>query len=292
MALDHEFDVPQPLGNPPCELAECPMWNVGEQALYWTDIPNGTIWKYDPTHDTTHKVWQGDRQVGGLAFATDGRLVLCTDQGVALLDPTAGRVEPVEMWWVPLAADERFNDVTTDSVGRLLAGTLTERRTEGVLYRMEAGRRPVAMLRDLHTSNGMAFRPEERLFYHTDSRPGIITRYLYDPATGDISDPVLIYQGGDEAGSPDGLTIDREGCLWTACYRGGRVQRLSPEGRALAEIRLPTANVTSVTFGGADLRDLYITTARRQGAGPEDPGGQVFRVRVAVGGRPEWPVRL
>ena len=287
-----DVGVPHALDTPACALAECPLWNVAEQALYWTDIPNGVIWRYDPATGKTHQAWQGDRQVGGFAFAGDGRIVLCSDRDVALLNSSTGQIEPIEAWSVPLAEDERFNDVTTDPAGRLLAGTLTQQRTDGILYRFEAGKAPLALLRDLHTSNGMAFSADQTTFYHTDSRPGVITRYAYDVATGEIRDPAVVHRRSDEPGSPDGLTIDSDGCLWAAYYRGGCVRRLSPDGRVLAEICLPTPNVTSVAFGGTDLQDLYITTGRCERGESGGLGGQVFRVRMPVAGRAEWSVRI
>jgi len=286
------------LETPRCVLAECPVWDAAEGALYWTDIVGRAIWRYVPGGDgaagRAECVWRGDRQVGGFALAEDGRLVVCSDRDVGLLEPATGGVEPIASWTVPLADDERFNDVVVDPAGRLLAGTLTERRVEGVLYRMESGRRPVVVLRGLRTSNGMAFSPDGAWFHHTDSRPGVITRYAYDVGSGRIGDPQVVYDSRrvDIPGRPDGLTIDREGNLWAACYGGGRVVCMDCNGGILGVVDVPAAHVTSVAFGGAGMTELYITTARSGDDPAEDLGGRLFRANVAAVGRVEPRVRV
>ncbi|MBN1816234.1 MAG: SMP-30/gluconolactonase/LRE family protein, partial [Sedimentisphaerales bacterium] len=184
--------------------------------------------------------------------------------------------------------DERFNDIITDPDGRIFAGTLTDRRTEGILWRLEQGKDPLAVLHDLRTSNGMAFSLDDRVFYHTDSRPRTITRYDYDRDSGQIANPQLFYEGSPEDGSPDGITMDAEGYLWVACYRGGKVLRLDPAGKIEREIRMPAANISSLTFGGPDLTDLYVTSAKTDTSDPRDLGGQVFRIPRTGKGDPEY----
>ncbi|MBN1126442.1 MAG: SMP-30/gluconolactonase/LRE family protein [Sedimentisphaerales bacterium] len=277
-----------PIGNPPCDLAECPLWNAQEQKLYWTDIPKRTLWKYDPQTRHSQIEWQGDRIVGGFAFTRNNNIVFCTDRDVVLLHRDANRQQMEILFEISLAEDERFNDIITDPDGRIFAGTLTGRRTNGVLWRLEQDKEPVAVLHNLRTSNGMAFSPEGRYFYHTDSRPRTITRYDYDRDSGQIANPQLFYEGSPEDGSPDGITMDADGYVWVACYRGGKVLRLNPAGKSEREIRMPTANISSLTFGGPDLTDLYVTSAKADNSDPSDLGGQIFQIPVSIHGRPEY----
>jgi len=282
------------IGNPICRLAECPVWNDTEKALYWTDIPAGRLWRYDPHSGDIRLEWEGELLIGGFAFTAGNDIVMCTDKGLYKLAHPAGHIHRLQD--IPMADDERFNDITTDPRGRILAGTLTERRRDGTLYRLERDCAPVALLHDTRTSNGMTFSLDERYFYHTDSRLRTITRYDYDLASGDISDPHVVYQGREEDGSPDGITMDTEGCLWVACYRGGKVLRLDDQGQIVRELPVPAAQPSSVMFGGGALDELFITSASQ---GATDPirgvdahgrylGGNVFRVRPGVAGRKEW----
>lgn len=282
------------LGNPICRLAECPVWNDTEQALYWTDIPAQRLWRYDPANRETTLEWEGGLTIGGFAFTETGAIVMCTHDGVFKLTRPAGNLE--RLLDIPMAPDERFNDITTDPRGRIFAGTLTERRVEGLLYRLERGKDPTVVLRDIRTSNGMTFSLDLRYFYHTDSRVRTITRYEYDLASGDIQNPCVVYRGKKDDGSPDGITMDTEGFIWVACYRGGKIIRIDEKGRTVRELPIPAAQPSSVMFGGESLNELFITSAS-QGAvdhaqGLDDRGrylgGAVFRVQPGVMGRKEW----
>ena len=282
------------IGNPICGLAECPIWNDTEKALYWTDIPNRRLWRYDPQTGETRQEWEGDLVVGAFAFTPDNDIVLCTDKGVYKLERPANRLR--RLVEIPMADDERFNDVTTDPRGRILAGTLSERRTDGLLYRLERDKEPVVLLRDLRTSNGMTFSLDLKYFYHTDSRVRTITRYEYDLASGAVAHPSVFYQGAEENGSPDGITMDSEGFIWVACYRAGKVLRLDNRGRTVQTIPVPATQTSSVMFGGDDLGTLFVTSGAQGAADPttgrDDQGrylgGDVFRIRPGVTGRKEW----
>jgi sugar lactone lactonase YvrE len=200
------------------------------------------------------------------------------------------------LFGIPLAEDERFNDITTDPRGRIFAGTLTERRVEGLLYRLERGKEPEVVLRDIRTSNGMTFSLDLKHFYHTDSRVRTITRYDYDLASGEIENPCVVYQGREEDGSPDGMTMDADGFLWVACYRAGKILRIDEKGEIVQTLPVPAAQPSSVVFGGDSLDELFITSAsegatdqaRGLDKGGHYLGGTVFRVRPGVTGRREW----
>ncbi len=282
-----------------CWLGEGPLWNVREQRLYWTDILNSRLWVYDPAGGSSSVFWEGAHQVGGFAFSRSGGLVLCTDKGVFALNPEQmgqSDARPKLLHEVDMAPGELFNDITVDPAGRIFAGTYNSTGPTGTLYRLEKGRPPETVLTGLGCSNGMTFSMDERFFYHTDTIPGTITRYAYDRDTGRISDPRIIFKSSPGPDGPDGLTLDREDHLWAAFWGGSVVRRLSPAGSIVEEIRLPVKQPSSVMFGGADLRDLYITSACEGGSDLERGldsegvflGGPVYRVRLETGGRPEW----
>lgn len=289
--------------NPICHLAECPIWNYTEKALYWTDILEKRIWRYHPKKKAVEIEWQGNLIVGGFAFTKNNDIVLCTHKGVYLLSRQSGEGHgsvPKLLFDISMAEDERFNDITTDPEGRVFAGTLTKRRVRGILYRLEQNKSPLAVIENIGTSNGMTFSLDLRYFYHTDSHIRTITRYDYDIDTGDITNPLVFYQGLKKDGSPDGITIDMEGCIWAACWGASKVLRIDPDGKIVRELPVPAIQPSSVIFGGEKMNELYITTACEHGAdlkrGLDEQGrylgGEVFQVNLNVTGRKEWPADL
>ena len=288
------------IGNPICHLAECPIWSDADKALYWTDILEGQIWKYDPQSAAVEVVWQDDFLIGGFAFTRTNDIVLCANKGVYLLPghPAADGISGLKMLFdIPMAPDERFNDITTDPAGRIFAGTLTKRRVEGTLYRLEKGKSPVPVVRDIGTSNGMTFSLDLKQFYHTDSHAKTITRYDYDLDTGDIENGQVIYRGADGDGAPDGITMDTEGFIWVACWGGSKVVRIDSQGAIVRRLAVPAIQTSSVIFGGDGMNQLYITTACEHGAdltrGLDEQGrylgGEVFHAGLDIVGRKEWP---
>lgn len=277
-----------------CHLGEGPLWDVARRKLYWADILRRQLWEYAPEQPTAGLFWQGDMMVGGFALTRAGGMVLCADQGV--FKYAAGSA-PVKLLELPFRPGERFNDITTDPAGRIFAGTLKSDRRDGVLYRLERAQPPVPVITGIGISNGMAFSMDEKTFFHTDSLAGTITRYDYHRQTGALSKPQIFFKADRALGLPDGLTIDTQDNLWSAFWGAGCVRQISPRGRIIGEIKLPARNISSLTFGGHDLRDLYITSACEGGTDLEKGldaagnflGGPTYRCRVAARGRAEWP---
>jgi len=283
-----------------CGLGECPVWHAPLGRLVWTDHPAARLWAFDPETMRSEIFWQGRLRVGGFAFTRRGGLVLCTDEGVFEIPPEeVGRPDarPVRLDDVPLAPGERFNDVTVDPAGRLFAGTLfADGRPEGVLYRIERGRAPVAVLRGIRCTNGMTLSLDERAFFHTDSLTRTITRYAYDRATGGISDPRPFFRWTADDAVPDGITLDAEDRIWVAMWGGSCVLRLGPDGSVLERHEAPARQPSSVMFGGPALDRLFVTSAAQ---GADEPatgrnrdgslqGGPLYRLSTGATGRPEW----
>ncbi len=278
--------------DPGCLLAEGPLWNQAEKKLYFTDIENRCLWRCDPETGVAEIAWKHARKIGGFAWTREGDLILCAEDRVDKLC-RGGRWETLFAFNFPKG--ERFNDITTDPEGRIFAGTM-----QAGLYRLEKGKDPVRVLDKIHCSNGMAFSPDEKTFYHTSTQDFVINRYDYDRATGAITHPRCLLKCDPAQGWPDGMTMDADGYLWSAFWRGGAIRRLSPEGAVVRTVKLPAKIPTSVIFGGDQLRDLFITTSswgrvseeNRVDAAGEFLGGGVYRFTPEIGGRPEWPAAL
>jgi len=283
-----------------CHLGEGPVWNVQRQKLYWTDIYNRKIWVYDPALRAEAVFWSGELQVGGFAFTRTGNMVLCTHKGV-FLQKLDGEGEPEQepqlLFEIDLRENEMFNDITVDPKGRIFAGTLLRPDFEhGTLYRLEKGKEPGIVLKDLYCSNGMTFSMDQRYFFHTDSNRYRITRYDYDSETGDICNPYVYFRGNAGMGSPDGITLDSEDHVWAAFWGGGCVRRIAPSGEIVSEIALSARQPSSVMFGGKDLEELYVTSAAENAqniltgydSSGSFAGGQVYRLKPGVAGREEW----
>lgn len=136
------------------------------------------------------------------------------------------------------------------------------------------------------TSNGLVFSPDGRTLYHSDTPRLVICRYEYDPETGQASQRsefVRLEPTPEDHGRPDGAAVDIEGCYWTALYAGSRIQRYGPNGLLIEEYPVPARNPTTPTFGGADLKTLFITTARDNADGS---GGGLYAMRVGTPGLP------
>lgn len=283
-----------------CHLGEGPVWNAGERRLYWTDILNGRIWVFDPAGGQSRIFWEGSVRVGGFAFTRKNDMILCAEDRVWLLERAesgAARGPLREIVGIPLHPDEMFNDITTDPKGRIFAGTLRRGGEAGCLYRLEQGRPPEKVLDGIHCSNGMTFSLDEKVFYHTNTGKRRVTAYDYDVESGRVGNPRLFYQGTEEQGLPDGLTLDAEDHLWQAFWGVGLVRRFSPGGAVVEEVAVPAKQPSSVMFGGENLDHLYITTACQGAADVQTGrdaagaflGGTVYRCALPVRGRVEWP---
>ena len=274
-----------------CTTGEGPLWNPIDQQLYWTDIPRGRIYRYNPATKRHHLCFQW-AVVGGFTIQADGSLLLFMEHGRVQLWRDRKFTTIVE--GIPAEYDTRFNDVIADPRGRVFCGTMPGKSHPSRLYRLDTDGTMTLVLDDMGQANGMCFTPDGTKLYVTDTKAGTITRYDYDEATGDLSNPEIFARLAGEYPVMDGLTIDADGRVWSARFGGSCVICYAPDGQEVDRIDLPTSRVTSAAFGGDDLRDLYITTAGGNETTPEeDPAaGGLFRVRMDVAGRPEFRSRV
>jgi len=274
-----------------CETGENPLWHPVEKRLYWTDIPRGHLYCYNPATGEHRRVYEGE-PVGGFTIQADGSLLLFMARGAIKVWRGGALMTVIDE--IPAERGSRFNDVIADPAGRVFCGTMSSEAHLGRLYLLDTDGTLRLVLKDVQTSNGMGFTPDQKGFYYTDSGKREIYRFKYDPWSGSISHRQLFASVPEGEGAPDGMTVDAEGRVWSARWGGGCVVRYNADGTAVEQrIEFPARKVASLTFGGDDLKDLYVTTAGGQDRENEGPGaGAVFRVRPGVRGLPEFQSRV
>lgn len=273
-----------------CATGENPLWHPAEERLYWVDIPEGVIYRYDPQTGRTEQFEQG-RPVGGMTIQQDDTLLLFMSECAVAVWDDGDRTELLPS--LPGEADNRFNDVAADPEGRVFCGTMTAPTHPGRLYRLDRDGAVTTMLDDIGTSNGIGFSPGLDVMYYTDTGARTIYRFDYDRESGQLARQSVFAEAKDGRGKPDGLTVDAEGCVWSARWAGAGIVRYAPDGREIAWYDVPARNVSSLTFGGPGGTGIYITTAvgkDPENAGPRD--GAVFYMDLGIEGRPEFRSRI
>jgi sugar lactone lactonase YvrE len=245
-----------------CLLGEGPVWDAGEENLYWVDIARHEI-NACGSDGENHRVIDTGQSVGAVALHSKGKLLAALAQGFATVNLSNGSKEwicnPVED--VP---GNRFNDGKCDPSGRFWAGTMNTQgiKEAGNLYTLQVDGSIALKLKGVSVSNGMAWSPGGRYFYFIDTATGTVVAFDFDAASGSIRNQRTVVRIPPEMGKPDGMTIDTEGMLWVALWDGWSICRWNPfTGALLCRIMLPVARITSCTFGGKDLRDMYVTSA-------------------------------
>ena len=247
------------LEHPICRLGECPVWDDANNCFYWSDILQGKIYRYSLIYDSVKLIYETERQIGGMLLGEENKLMLFTDKDIRKLTLESKNIEI--MYPMNFESGERFNDAIADSTGRFWAGTMDSTCSKGRLYRFEPGKEPAVILENLGISNGMGFSCDDRTFYHTDSVPGTITKYDYHFETGEISNPKLFLKMEKCDGCPDGMEVDADDNIWTACWGGGQIMRLSSSGKILERIPVPAKQPSSLAFG---RNKILITTAAHE----------------------------
>ncbi len=276
--------------DPKAELGEGPVWDARASCLWFVDILRGRVHRFDPATQAL-ATYEVGCMVGAVAPTEAGDLVLAVHDGFARLDLATGQVRMIAEVEAD-RPDQRMNDGKCDAAGRFWAGTmaLDERAGAGALYRLDPDGRARPMLHHVSISNGLDWSDDGRLMYFIDSPTQSVDVFDFDLATGAIANRRTWLRIGAVHGMPDGLTLDADGYVWVSLWGGGGVRRYAPDGRLDSVVRLPTMYPTSCTFGGPDLRDLYITTATIRLSDTErvdqPQAGGLFRCRPDVGGRP------
>ena len=243
-------------------LGEGPVWDAQTKCICWVDILNGNIHEFS-TVEKKHRILDLKDIVGAVALCSNGDLFAALKTGLAFVNRKTGKVKLMHHPEVQLPGN-RFNDGKCDPAGRFWVGTmaLTETTGAGSLYMIEKDLSHALKIDGVTISNGMAWSPDHQTFYYIDTPTFELVAYDYDIETGDISNRRVAINIPEKEGFPDGMTIDTEGMLWIAHWDGWQVTRWNPHtGKMLLSIPLPAARITSCTFGGDNLQDLYITSA-------------------------------
>jgi sugar lactone lactonase YvrE len=255
--------------------AEGPVWSTSWGGLRFVDLFAGDILSIHAGGAI------GRRHVGTVAAAlrprTSGGAVIAVERGFVLEDSTGELHVLPEVW-----TDDtlRMNDGGCDPDGRFYCGTIAYDQAPGRanLYRLDADGTVSVEFGGSTISNGLGWSPD-----------GSIAYYVYAKDTGLTGRrPFAVIPEG--SGSPDGLTVDAEGCVWVALYGGSAVHRYRPDGALDGVVELPVSKVTACTFGGADLDQLFITTSREHLAEGDQPAaGSIFTIAPGVVGLPAAP---
>ncbi|MDB5824403.1 MAG: SMP-30/Gluconolaconase/LRE domain protein [Herminiimonas sp.] len=270
-------------------LGEGPLWSEREQALYWVDILGRGLHRLIPASGE-QRTWDFEEEISAVAErATQPGLIVTLRHGFALFDPATE-----ELTRLPEAESampgNRFNDAKCDRRGRFWAGSMDFACTAptGSLYCLDGAAPPRRMDGGYAVINGPAWSTDQRVMYLNDSVNGRVMAFDFDLEGGTISGKRVFLQFSDEDGSPDGMTTDAEGGLWIAHWGASCVTRHDERGAVLQTIELPCSQITSCTFGGPDLRTLYITSAAdglsMEAREREPLAGGLFAVEPGVAG--------
>jgi len=245
------------------ELAESPVWDADNNRIYWVDIEKGILHWYNFSDQAKHELAIGQK-IGSVALIAQNRLVAALENGFFSIDTLKKSVTPIIEIESQISTN-RFNDGKCDPAGRFWAGTMSVigKPNAGKLYMLDGNFRVMELLRGVGCSNGMAWSPDHATFYYIDSLSYQLVTYDFDMFLGAISNQKILIQFAPDEGIPDGMTTDSQGALWIAMWDGGNVSRYDPvSGKLLLRIKFPVARISSCTFGGPELSDLFITTAR------------------------------
>ena len=276
------------------ELGEGSLWVDRDAAVWFVDIKGKRIHRYRPATREL-KSWNAPDQVGFVVPVQGGGYVVGLKSGLNRFDAESGTFDSLHLV-EPHLPNNRLNDCCVGPAGNLWFGSMDDHETNpsGALYSYgDAGL--VARDSGYVITNGPAFSPDGRIFYHTDTADRVVYAFDRDSAN-QISNKRPFVRIENGAGYPDGSTVDAEGCVWIALFGGWGVRRYSPKGELLSTVRLPCANVTKVGFGGPDYRTVYVTTAWKSLSPTERSAqphaGDLFSFQSDVPGQKPVELRL
>ena len=268
-------------------LGESPAWGAKTQTLFWVDILEKRIYA------GTQILGELDDLIGCLAPRKDGHLILGRRLSFVDLDPDSAKTTVLASLDSE-PSNNRFNDGKCDPAGRFLAGTMdiNEKDASGSLYSFD-GKQTARLLDGIRISNGLAWSPDYRTFYYIDTPTREVKAFDYELSTGQIANPRVAINVPGSLGWPDGMTSDTEGNLWIAMWGGAQVTRWNPNtGQLLEQIPVPALHTSSCVFGGSEMNELYVTSARVEMSEADlvkyPLSGGLFRIKTKNQGMPTF----
>jgi L-arabinonolactonase len=273
-------------------LGEGLSWHPEQGRWWWTDIDAAMLHTWSPAQDATSSFGLPDR-LGSFAHTRRERMLLGLAKRLCFVSaPDAASTDKLEIQMLaavdPAESRTRVNDGRTDRNGFFVFGTINEAEERRPIasfyqYSLQYGLRRLA-LPAVAIANSICFSLDGKIMYFTDTVTGKILQCDYDSPSARVANIRLFAAVDDGNASPDGSVIDAEGCLWNAQWGGGRVVRYAPDGSVLRRIDVPAKNPTCPAFGGPDMNQLLVTTARRDTSREEleaMPGaGALFTCRI------------
>lgn len=280
------------------QCGEGPVWDATNQRLCWTDSGGDKVFAAT-TRQVGYSVILSGTHVASLSINAGGGLMLCGKDGFFSWSESEGvKIICNSCDGIPVS---NINDIIADPAGRVFGGQDVYRENEkyetGYLFRIDNNGKATIMEEGLHLANGMGFSPQADKFYLVDTVLRNIYVYDYQLSSGNISNRKIFVELNQEDGLPDGLTVDSEGYVWVARWFGGGLSRYDPDGKLERKIDLPVAQPSSLTFGGADFSEIFITSAAVVWQSLLAPrahdytlprGGGVYRVQQDIQGMPEY----
>lgn len=253
-----------------CTLGEGVVWCERRGAVLWTDIEGARLWMHVREQEVTRS-WRLPDRLGSFALCHSGRLLLGLAKGLAVADIDAATHDNLPV--TPLVTVEsslptRINDGRTDRAGNFVFGTMDDEHKEAPIgsfyqYSRRHGLRRLDLSR-VAIANSICFSPDGCTMYFCDSRQRRIMQCDYDSESARVSNVREFANLASHIGFPDGSTVDADAGLWNAEWGASMVRRYTPEGRLDRQIAVPVKNPTCVGFGGRNLGELYITSARQE----------------------------
>ena len=271
-----------------CTLGEGPLWHPEREQLFWFDILGKTLLSQ---RDGEPISWGFDECVSAAGWIDLDTLLVASETGLWQFDLPSGECVLI----APLEADQpltRSNDGRADPWGGFWIGTMgfDAEPSMGAIYRLYKGELR-KLVGDITISNSIAFSPDRRFAYYTDTPTRQIMRVLLDADNGWPAGDVEVFVDLKQSKrNPDGSVVDSEGCLWNAQWGAGQVVRYAPDGRSLQTYDLPAAQATCPAFGGPDLETVFVTSAAQGRDAAKD--GQTFQLVAGVKGQREHQIIL
>jgi D-xylonolactonase len=274
---------------------EGPHWDEREQALWWTDIDGKRFYRYRWREERREQVEEGFT-INGFCLQERGGFLTTSSEGAWLWRPGE---KPFLLASEAEGEECRLNDCLADPEGRVYSGSYhlnpDGTSSPSFLFRIDTDGSVHVADEGICFSNGLAFSPDCGTLYFTDIAARCVYAYDWRPRDGALSNRRVFVRIDRCEGMPDGLTVDADGFLWIAHWFGGCVTRYDPEGKRERKVELPATQISSLTFGGPDLDEIYVTTAALNNClmlAPEgyDPsrvfvGGPLYRTRLGIQGK-------